>query len=69
VRPIADPGAARKLTLVVVAGRPHGPGLAGFLKLMRARDWRDEPLPQGEDAGGKTSADRRGTAEQSISIS
>jgi DNA-binding transcriptional LysR family regulator len=65
VRPIADPGAARKLTLVVVGGRPHGPGLAGFLKLMRSRDWQGDPLPQAEDAGRKATSDRRGAAEPS----
>lgn len=39
-RPLADPAASRRLIVTAVAGRPHGPGLAAFLKLMRARDWR-----------------------------
>jgi DNA-binding transcriptional LysR family regulator len=38
-RPLADPMAGRQILLVSVAGRPHGPVLAAFLKLMRARDW------------------------------
>lgn len=38
-RPIADAAARRRLFLAAVAGRQHGPALALFLKLMRARDW------------------------------
>src|SRR5262249_50096902 len=38
-RPLADPAAGRQFLLAAVAGRPHGPVLAAFLKLMRARDW------------------------------
>jgi len=38
-RPLADPVAGRQILLTSVAGRPHGPVLAAFLKLMRARDW------------------------------
>lgn len=38
-RPFADPAAARRITVTAVAGRQHGPALALFLKLMRARDW------------------------------
>lgn len=37
-----DHAAARfKVLVTAVAGRPHGPSLGAFLKLMRARDWRD----------------------------
>jgi DNA-binding transcriptional LysR family regulator len=39
VRPFADPTATRRIMLAAVAGRQHGPALALFLKLMRARDW------------------------------
>jgi LysR family transcriptional regulator, hydrogen peroxide-inducible genes activator len=38
-RPLADPGARRRIIVTVVAGRPYGTGLAVFLKLMRTRDW------------------------------
>ena len=38
-RPIADATAQRRIMLAAVAGRQHGPALALFLKLMRARDW------------------------------
>lgn len=38
-RPIADAAAHRRIVLAAVAGRQHGPALALFLKLMRARDW------------------------------
>lgn len=38
-RPFADPAAARRIMVTAVAGRQHGPALALFLKLMRARDW------------------------------
>jgi LysR family transcriptional regulator, hydrogen peroxide-inducible genes activator len=38
-RPLADPEAGRQILLAAVAGRHHGPVLAAFLKLMRARDW------------------------------
>lgn len=40
-RPLADPAARRDIVLAAIAGRPHSPALAAFLKLMRARDWRD----------------------------
>ena len=40
VIPLAGPEAARPITLTAVAGRPHNPCLATFLKLMRARDWK-----------------------------
>jgi LysR family transcriptional regulator, hydrogen peroxide-inducible genes activator len=38
-RPLADPEAGRQILLAAVTGRPRGPALAAFLKLMRARDW------------------------------
>jgi DNA-binding transcriptional LysR family regulator len=38
-KPFADSGARRRIIVAAVAGRPHGTGLAVFLKLMRARDW------------------------------
>jgi DNA-binding transcriptional LysR family regulator len=38
-RPIADATATRRVILSAAAGRQHGPALALFLKLMRARDW------------------------------
>jgi len=41
-RPLADPAARRDIVLAAVAGRQHGPALAAFLKLMRARDWRGQ---------------------------
>jgi len=41
VRPFADPTATRRIILAAVAGRQHGPALALFLKLMRARDWSE----------------------------
>ena len=31
----------RAITLLAIAGRPQGPSAAAFLKLMRARDWRE----------------------------
>ena len=40
VVPLADPDAIRPIIVTAVAGRPHSPCLATFLKLMRARDWR-----------------------------
>jgi LysR family hydrogen peroxide-inducible transcriptional activator len=39
-RPLSNPAAWREIVLTAVAGRPHGPVLAAFLKLMRARGWR-----------------------------
>ncbi|HVM77990.1 MAG TPA: LysR family transcriptional regulator [Stellaceae bacterium] len=39
-KPLADPAARRRIVVTAVAGRPHGPGLSMFLKLMRAREWR-----------------------------
>ena len=38
--PFADANARYRVVLAAVAGRQHGPGLANFLKLMRARDWK-----------------------------
>src|SRR5262249_35891883 len=38
-RPIAEAAATRRIILAAVAGRQHGPALALFIKLMRARDW------------------------------
>jgi DNA-binding transcriptional LysR family regulator len=38
-KPIADAAAVRRIIVTAVAGRQHNPGLAVFLKLMRARDW------------------------------
>ncbi|HXQ40445.1 MAG TPA: LysR family transcriptional regulator [Candidatus Udaeobacter sp.] len=38
--PIAHAAAQFKVVVTTVAGRPHGPSLDAFLKLMRARDWR-----------------------------
>jgi LysR family hydrogen peroxide-inducible transcriptional activator len=37
--PFAEAGSRYRVLLAAVAGRQHGPGLASFLKLMRARDW------------------------------
>jgi DNA-binding transcriptional LysR family regulator len=42
-RPLADAGAERRIIVSAAAGRPHGPGVAAFLKLMRARDWSVPP--------------------------
>ena len=39
-RPLADPTAGRQIVLAAVAGRPHGPVLSAFLKLMRAHNWK-----------------------------
>lgn len=39
-RALADTAAQRQILLAAVAGRPHGPVLAAFLKLARARDWQ-----------------------------
>jgi DNA-binding transcriptional LysR family regulator len=39
--PLADAVARRGIMLAAVAGRQYGPGVAGFLKLMRARSWND----------------------------
>lgn len=38
-KPLAEPDASRAIVLAAVAGRPHGPAVTAFLKLMRARDW------------------------------
>ncbi len=38
-RPLDDPSADREIVVAAVAGRQHGPSLAAFLTLMRARDW------------------------------
>ncbi|MFO1058218.1 MAG: LysR family transcriptional regulator [Dongiaceae bacterium] len=50
-RPLAEPLARRQLLLVAVGGRPHGPALSSFLKLMRSRDWEAVPVE-----GGRTEA-------------
>jgi len=42
-RPLAAAEAQRAIMLAAVAGRQQGPGVAAFLKLMRARDWGDGP--------------------------
>jgi DNA-binding transcriptional LysR family regulator len=52
-RPLADPLARRQLLLVAVGGRPHGPALSGFVKLMRSRDWG---AAAGGPGGGRTEA-------------
>ncbi len=52
MRPIADATAQRRLILAAAAGRQHGPALALFLKLMRARDWT---ATSGAPAGASTS--------------
>jgi DNA-binding transcriptional LysR family regulator len=44
-RPLADGTAVRRIVLTTVGGRQHGPALALFLKLMRARDWTVMSLP------------------------
>jgi DNA-binding transcriptional LysR family regulator len=51
-RPIADAAARRRIVLAAVAGRQHGPALALFLKLMRARDWT---AMSGAPSGGSKS--------------
>jgi LysR family transcriptional regulator, hydrogen peroxide-inducible genes activator len=38
--PLGEPEAVRRIIVAAVAGRPHSTGLATFLKLMRARDWK-----------------------------
>ena len=55
-RPLAFDGAERAIMLAAVAGRQQGPGVAAFLKLMRARDWREE------GAGRPKPAARRGAS-------
>jgi DNA-binding transcriptional LysR family regulator len=47
VIPLAEPEASRLLVVTAVAGRPHSPCLAAFLKLMRARDWRSAAEARG----------------------
>lgn len=47
-RPVAAE-AARAVVLAAIAGRQHGPGVAGFLKLVRAREWNEA---SGDDSGG-----------------
>jgi LysR family transcriptional regulator, hydrogen peroxide-inducible genes activator len=44
-RPLADPATRRDIVLTAIAGRRHSPALAAFLKLMRARDWREQETP------------------------
>ncbi len=41
-KPLADATLSRNLLLATVAGRPHGPAVTSFVKLMRARDWSIE---------------------------
>jgi DNA-binding transcriptional LysR family regulator len=41
-RPLAD--ARHGVVLAAVAGRPYGPGVAVFLKLMRARSWNADAI-------------------------
>jgi LysR family hydrogen peroxide-inducible transcriptional activator len=41
VVPVDHAAARLKVLVTAVAGRPHGPSLGAFLKLMRARDWRE----------------------------
>lgn len=51
-RPLAPAKTRRKVVLVAAAGRQHGPAVAGFLKLMRARDWSpDEGTVSADTAG------------------
>lgn len=38
-KPLAEIAARRTIVLAAVAGRPHGPAVTAFVKLMRARDW------------------------------
>ena len=38
-KPLADESAVRNVLLVTAAGRPHGPAVTTFVKLVRARDW------------------------------
>jgi DNA-binding transcriptional LysR family regulator len=42
-RPLAGAGVERRIIVSAAAGRQHGPGVAAFLKLMRARDWSVPP--------------------------
>lgn len=42
-RPLAEAAAQHGVLLAAVAGRQYGPGVAGFLKLMRARAWDAVP--------------------------
>lgn len=52
---------ARSVVLAATAGRQHGPGIASFLKLMRAREWNG-----GQDSAARTSeAARRGAPKKS----
>jgi LysR family hydrogen peroxide-inducible transcriptional activator len=57
-RPLAGPELARRIQLMAVAGRPNGPGLAAFLTLMRARDWRG-PTAEENPAGKPARASKR----------
>ncbi|MBI3512719.1 MAG: LysR family transcriptional regulator [Proteobacteria bacterium] len=42
-KPLADEAAARNILLVTAAGRPQGPAVTAFVKLVRARDWGAPP--------------------------
>jgi DNA-binding transcriptional LysR family regulator len=64
VRPLAS-AAPRPVTLVAIAGRQPGPAVAAFLKLMRARDWRDgaagehdEQSRRRDESGGRVTSAR-----------
>jgi DNA-binding transcriptional LysR family regulator len=49
---------ARAVALAAIAGRQHGPSVANFLKLMRARDWSDQPDAPAPAAARNPAADR-----------
>ncbi len=50
--------AARPVVLAAVAGRQHGPSVASFLKLMRARDWSAEDSAGHGNDNPRRSGDR-----------
>lgn len=41
-RPLIEPAMVREVSLVTVAGRPHPPALASFVRAAGANRWRDE---------------------------
>jgi hypothetical protein len=53
-RPLAG-AKPRAITLVAIAGRPQGAGVAAFLKLMRARNWRAVAAAQAKPSARVTS--------------
>lgn len=57
-RPLAAAEAARPVVLAAVAGRQHGPSVASFLKLMRARDWSAEDSAGHGNDNPRRSGDR-----------